>query len=838
MNKKIMFGSFLRFAAHGMLAAGCWTAALCGYNAEAAPEENTLVLSRNGKMCCNVVMPSQPELVEVTAGEELCAYLAKAAGAPVATRSTAPLPGAVNIYLGTVDRKELASKFAPGTVKALKGDGYALRAGPDGIYILGNNPNGVLYGVYGFLKKNIGLRWFHPGPDGEYCPSTPDIRIGYFEKYSNPSFAYRWPGGDLNRANSNEQAKWHVRNGLQLDAPKWMYVTTDRFIKTETMRRPHLLSAGGGHELSDLVCKRAEREKLFKEHPEYFGMFRGKRILKYWAVQPCLSNPEVFERIYQGVKETLMTYPRGGTHTIGTDDTPQFCECPECSKGVPPEEANNELTSTKFYTFVQKIKDRLKKERVPGQLNAWGYHGYVKPPMGKVRVDPSVRIHFHAFGHCHTHALDDPNCPNNVNFLSIIRAWQKQGISMQFNEVTSCLPQGCDGADMCNDPACHGVEYLPMERRTAQTLRLYRDMKVNGVTQFMSPYDITYRGKIFLKNRRNTDMPMSMWHHNYTLAQYLWDADTDFDTFFEDTGSKFYGPGWPAMKGLRLKLYDLFENGPHMFSGVPNEALADMLLQKPGSEKEIEALFEEAERLAAKDPLRLKRIKLERDYYRESIYKMFQRVKLNRRPDTIMTQTRAAIVPDGELDEAIWKKAPIVTDFRRTKDGQVQKPEFQVAAKALYDDEYLYLGIETKDPAAPSLAAYEKKPSLKIYHDAYLDIFIKAPDGGDFYYQITINLAGTCLEYKRNSGALGTPTALGVKVKTKVLSDRVCYEIAIPVKALNGANAPGKQWKINIGWAPRLDRDTAADKTRDAVCLGTTFHLSYMNFVCGKQTVK
>jgi hypothetical protein len=44
------------------------------------------------------------------------------------------------------------------------------------LYLSGNQPRGVLYAVYSFLQRQLGVRWLWPGPDGEFVGGD-DIRL-------------------------------------------------------------------------------------------------------------------------------------------------------------------------------------------------------------------------------------------------------------------------------------------------------------------------------------------------------------------------------------------------------------------------------------------------------------------------------------------------------------------------------------------------------------------------------------------------------------------------------------------------------------------------------------
>ena len=49
-------------------------------------------------------------------------------------------------------------------------------------------PLGLLYGTYEILKKYGGIRWIHPGPQGEFFKVKSEISVPDVSKISNPSF--------------------------------------------------------------------------------------------------------------------------------------------------------------------------------------------------------------------------------------------------------------------------------------------------------------------------------------------------------------------------------------------------------------------------------------------------------------------------------------------------------------------------------------------------------------------------------------------------------------------------------------------------------------------------
>jgi len=67
---------------------------------------------------------------------------------------------------------------------------------PGNTFILGGCDTGVLYAVYSFLEKVLGIRWFYPDVNDEIIPSLlyndlSETLSAPFCNYENPSFKIR-----------------------------------------------------------------------------------------------------------------------------------------------------------------------------------------------------------------------------------------------------------------------------------------------------------------------------------------------------------------------------------------------------------------------------------------------------------------------------------------------------------------------------------------------------------------------------------------------------------------------------------------------------------------------
>ena len=106
---------------------------------------------------------------------------------------------------------------------------------------------------------------------------------------------------------------------------------------------------------------------------------------------------------------------------------------------------------------------------------------------------------------------------------------------------------------------------------------------------------------------------------------------------------------------------------------------------------------------------------------------------------------------DGKINDAVWKKAPILTGFVRNTIGRefVNK---QSVAKLGWDDKNLYVAVICFENKMDHLRAIQKKHDGAVYSDDACE-FIIVPDNGNLkdYYQFIVNAIGTRLDAHRSN---------------------------------------------------------------------------------------
>ena len=140
--------------------------------------------------------------VEQFAADELQRYLNQMLGQDVGLQSSIQAFDLPSLYLATE-----AGEF-PATVSNLAGilppDGYVLRSYEEGILLQAPTPRGLLYAVYGLLKR-LGARWFFPGPRGEFIPRLRTLSLEGLDVTEKPAVAQR---GVLIRGTDGLYKEW------------------------------------------------------------------------------------------------------------------------------------------------------------------------------------------------------------------------------------------------------------------------------------------------------------------------------------------------------------------------------------------------------------------------------------------------------------------------------------------------------------------------------------------------------------------------------------------------------------------------------------------------------
>ena len=309
--------------------------------------------------CVNVTSSNEPTALH--AAEELTKYLQKKG----------------------IDIREDGFAVLVAIDPSLEEDGYKIEATESGLTIKGDN-TGVLYGVYAFLEKYAGIRFFTPTL--EVCPAG-DIEIGegILMEYTPTMKARRltWFGV--------RDADWCVKNGVNnCDAP----LTEE--LGGQRLNYGRLFV----HTINIL------RETTYPYPP--------------YGTNPCMTDPEILEKVIKNVRKSLAENPNANIVSVSQNDFEGHCECPNCKK-IEEEEGS---PAGPFLRFVNAVAEDLEKDYPNLTVDTLAYKYTQKTPkITKPRHNVCIRLC--SINCCFTHPIDNEECPKSKRFHDDIVGWGK-----------------------------------------------------------------------------------------------------------------------------------------------------------------------------------------------------------------------------------------------------------------------------------------------------------------------------------------------------------------------------------------------------------------------------
>ena len=244
-------------------------------------------------------------------------------------------------------------------------EGFIIRTVGKDIVIAGGRPRGTLYGVYDFLERFCGCRWYTPTV--KKMPFTLKLEVpDEIAVREVPALEYResfFCGNALD-------GEWSAHNRCNGQMPI-MHAHQGGQIKYF----PFV------HTFNALLSP----DEYFDEHPEYFSMVDGKRVRE--RTQLCLTNPDVVEIATKKVRQWIEEHPEATIISVSQNDWYNPCTCPECSK---IDEAEGSHAGS-LIAFVNKIAENIEKDYPNIVIDALAYQYARTPPRTNTPAPQRMR---------------------------------------------------------------------------------------------------------------------------------------------------------------------------------------------------------------------------------------------------------------------------------------------------------------------------------------------------------------------------------------------------------------------------------------------------------------
>ncbi|MBM3859721.1 MAG: DUF4838 domain-containing protein [Verrucomicrobia bacterium] len=524
----------------------------------ATTKRTDLMLADAGRSDYRIVVAKNCSPSVNYAAQELQTYLQKITGArlPIVTDAEPAQPR--EILVGRSRHYVLPD--------GLGKEGYVLRTAGDRLVIIGGEPRGTLYGVYGLLEDHFGCRWFTP--EIERVPQARRLPLPQLNERKVPVFEYRetytWESYDGN---------WMARNRLNGEGGR------GRLLERQNIRPPvpELDARHGGsvkfgfgffvHTFDKLV----PADQYFSAHPEYFALRKGKRSPR----QLCCTNEDVIRLCTEAIRAGMRAQPDATVFSLSQSDNRDFCECDRCAALAKAEETG----MGPLLHLVNRVAEAVEKEFPDKMVETLAYQWSRQPPK-TMRLCPNVVIRLSNIECCFAHPLASGCNEANQKFVKDLQVWAKVCNRLWIWDYTTNYS--------------HYLLPMPNKRLLDDNIRLFAANRVTGVFE-QGTYDTPDSEMVALKA--------------YLIAKFLWNPNYDEALATREFLAAYYGAAAPAILQYLNLIHDYADKQQthvRIFDKPTSQHLTPELLT------EANALWEQAELLVKDDAGALDRVRRSR----------------------------------------------------------------------------------------------------------------------------------------------------------------------------------------------------------------------------------
>ncbi len=216
-------------------------------------------------------------------------------------------------------------------------------------------PSGTLSGVYEFLHRVAGFRFYMPGDDGTVVPEVPEFKVPALKLDGAPAVPWRWAWIAMLSQNK-DTAIWSKQLGIGGRAPVQIIHSYDFMLEYKD------------------------------SHPEYFALVDGKRdFTNLCAVggggHLCLTNPNLIQQWADKIIAWFDANPMMDVYPLApSDGLRRICGCPNCQAELHADYPAEEQFSYHIWNFTQKVAAKVAEKHPNKYVGCLAYEKYRTPP--------------------------------------------------------------------------------------------------------------------------------------------------------------------------------------------------------------------------------------------------------------------------------------------------------------------------------------------------------------------------------------------------------------------------------------------------------------------------
>ena len=172
-------------------------------------------------------------------------------------------------------------------------------------------------------------------------------------------------------------------------------------------------------------------------------------------------------------------------------------------------------------------------------------------------------------------------------------------------------------------------------------------------------------------------------------------------------------------------------------------------------------------------------------------------------------QALPTVIPikiDGVLDEPVWKKAEIATDFTQTSPVAGQKASQPTEVRVLYDNSALYISAVLYDVSRDSIT--QTLSNRDDFGNAdYFGVIIDTYGSSTIGFAYLVTSAGVQIDDLHTSSSIDRNWNAAWYSKVKIHDDKWIVEMKIPLSSIRFPNQDVQNWRINFNRSTRRNRE-------------------------------
>lgn len=486
--------------------------------------------------------------------DETAAYLQRLTGTRFTVRSRASGRGG-----------EIHFSISPaGARRPEEGEWYRFRKVGSRLTLEAGRPRALRYAAADLLER-CGVRFLAPAFDfyggaSEFVPARPDLQIdvpsGERRAAAMPfRKIYVEEGRSHTLANLRQLVEWMPRGRyntlvVPVDYQGRGEVRWDNWRKelAPLLQKLDLIIEVGGHGYQNFLNAEMEGGRLFREHPDWFGVDQQGRRSRRPNQVFCTSNRSAVDYVTQQFLAYVKQRPEIQIFDFWPPDGARWCACDSCRDLGSP--------SNRQALLLNHVLGSVRKAKLPLRLECLAYQTSIFPPETAV-LDPGVLVDYCPINQNFDEPMESLTGGWNRRYLRGVRAWRgafEGDISLYSyyrKYAWRSLPVIIPGS-------------------IGREVALYRDIPLQGVSIYGEPGDwSTYE------------------LNHYTLARAAWNGRERIDDLVGDFCRARYGEIAPEAR----RLTETMGEAVRTFGNIPHASI------KPATE--IQAAHAELERTAA-----------------------------------------------------------------------------------------------------------------------------------------------------------------------------------------------------------------------------------------------